>query len=188
MPDADADVVRCDSEAGAYELIRHLLELGHRRIAVLTGPEGTSTADDRLTGYRRAMSGAGLRVEDSWTQRGSFTQESGYEMAQKAMRQSPRPTAIFAANNFIAIGAMKALQDLGLSVPEDIALVGFDDLPPALVMFPFLTVAAQPAYEMAQEATRLLLARIAGEAPEEHQEIVLPTELIIRQSAGQALV
>ena len=120
--------------------------------------------------------------------RGSFTQTSGYELANQVINQKPRPAALFAANNFIAIGAMKAFQGFDLSVPEDIALVGFADLPEALVMFPFLPVAAQPAYEMAQEATRLLLTRIAGEAPEEHQEIVLPTELIIRQSSGRALV
>lgn len=188
MPDAETDVVRCDSEDGAYQLVRYLIELGHRRIAVLTGPEGTSTADDRLAGYWRAMSEAGLEAIDTWVQRGSFTQNSGYEMAGNVVDLTPRPSAIFAANNFIAIGAMKAVQEHGLTVPEDVALVGFDDLPQALVMFPFLTVAAQPAYEMAQAATRLLLARIAGEAPEEQQEIVLPTELIIRQSAGQAVV
>ena len=188
MPDAETDVVRCDSEDGAYQLVRYLIELGHRRIAVLTGPEGTSTADDRLAGYRRAMSEAGLEQIDPWVQRGSFTQNSGYEMTGNVVGLNPRPSAIFAANNFIAIGAMMAVQEHGLAVPEDVALVGFDDLPQALVMFPFLTVAAQPAYEMAQAATRLLLARIAGEAPEEQQEIVLPTELIIRQSAGQAVV
>ena len=188
MPEADADIVRCDSEDGAYQLVSYLLELGHRRIAILTGPDGTSTADDRLAGYRRAMLNAGLEVMGDDVFRGSFTQDSGYEMARQAMALETRPTAIFAANNFIAIGALKALQSLDLSVPEDVSLVGFDDLPEALVMFPFLTVAAQPAYQMAKEATGLLLARIVGEAPELHQEIILPTELIIRHSAGRPLL
>ena len=185
VPGAEADVVRCDSEGGAYQLVNYLLELNHRQIAILTGPEGTSTADDRLSGYLRAMTEAGLDKADCLVQRGSFTQSSGFEMAMNAFRQTPQPTAIFAANNFIAIGVMKALQELQLAVPEDVALVGFDDLPPALLMFPFLTVAAQPAYDMAREATNLLLARIAGEAPEDHQEIVLPTELVVRQSSGR---
>ena len=188
MPGAEADVVRCDSDDGAYQLTRYLLQLGHRRIAVLTGPEGTSTADDRLAGYRRAVAEAGLHNVGQWVQRGSFTQTSGFEMTKAVMDQEEAPTAIFAANNFIGIGAMKALQALALSVPEDVALVGFDDLPAGLVMFPFLTVAAQPAYEMAREATSLLLARIAGTAPQEHQEIVLPTELIVRKSSGPALI
>ena len=187
MPDSWADVVRCDSEGGAYKLVRYLLDLGHQRIAILTGPQGTSTADDRLAGYLHAMSEAGVPVEDGWVRRGFFNQASGYEMAAQILDQEPRPTAVFAANNFIAIGAMKAFQVAGLSVPEDMAVAGFDDLPEALVMDPFLTVAAQPAYEMAQEATRLLLARISGEAPEAPKEIVLPTILIIRQSTGEAL-
>jgi LacI family transcriptional regulator len=134
------------------------------------------------------MLNAGLEVLGDDVFRGSFTQDSGYEMARQAVALETRPTAIFAANNFIAIGALKALQSLDLSVPEDVSLVGFDDLPEALVMFPFLTVAAQPAYQMAKEATRLLLARIIGEAPGQHQEIILPTELIIRHSAGRPLL
>ncbi len=188
MPGAEFDVVRCDSEDGAFQLVNHLLELGHRKIAVLTGPEGTSTADDRLIGYQRALAEAGVAENSSLVRRGSFTQDSGYEMAANVIEEMFPPTAIFAANNFIAIGAMKALLERGLQVPEDIALVGFDDLPPALLMFPFLTVAAQPAYEMACVATRLLLARISDEMSAEYQEIVLPTKLIVRESSGHAPV
>jgi LacI family transcriptional regulator len=187
IPETNVDIVRCDSEDGAYQLTSYLLELGHRQIAMLTGPEGISTADDRLSGYGRAMVQAGLQVAEERVYRGSFTQNSGFEMAKEAMSLTPRPTAIFAANNFIAIGVMKAMQELELSVPEDIALVGFDDLPESLVVFPFLTAAAQPAHEMAIIATRLLLDRITGEASEGSQELVLPTELIIRQSAGEPL-
>jgi len=185
--DAKADSVRCDSEKGAYELVRLLLELGHRHIAMLGGPKGASTADDRLSGYRRAMAEAGLHDVTHWVQFGSFNQASGYKMAMKAISSTTPPTAIFAANNFIAIGAMKALQNCGLSVPEDVALVGFDDLPPALVTFPFLTVASQPAYEMAQKATHLLLSRIEGNGPDDIREIILPTELIVRRSSGPAI-
>jgi LacI family transcriptional regulator len=118
---------------------------------------------------------------------GTFNQTSGYQMTQEALSVTPKPTALFAANNFIAIGALKALLDNGLDVPQDMALVGFDDLPPALITFPFLTVAAQPAYEMAQKGAELLLARIAGPEREEFEEIILPTDLIVRQSSGEAL-
>ncbi len=186
LRESKADVVRCDSESGAYQLTQLLLGLGHRRIALLGGPQGASTAEDRQAGYRRAMAEADQDVA-GLEQCGFFTQESGYAMAKKALARSPRPTALFAANNFIAIGALKALLDSDLAVPEDVALVGFDDLPPALVTFPFLTVAAQPAYEMAQKGTELLLARMAGGEPETYQEIVLPTELIVRQSSGSTL-
>ena len=187
ISNTQADTVRCDSEDGAYKLVGHLLALGHRHIAFLGGPRGASTADDRLAGYKRAMDEIGLIGEEEWVQFGSFNQESGYTMAQKVIQTAIRPTAIFAANNFIAIGALKAVLDCDLSIPEDLALVGFDDLPPALVTFPFLTVAAQPAYEMAQIATRLLLTRIEGKGPPTHQEIVLPTELIVRRSSGPAI-
>ncbi len=187
VPDVKADIVRCNSEDGAYELVRLLHGLGHQHIAMLNGPQGTSTADDRLAGYKRAMAEAGIHDVAHWVQSGSFKQESGYEMAMKAISGPIRPSAIFAANNFLAIGALKAIQNCNLSVPEDVALVGFDDLPPALVTFPFLTVASQPAYEMAQKATHLLLSRIEGTGPDDFQEIILPTELIVRHSSGLAI-
>ncbi len=188
IPDVKADIVRCNSEEGAYKLIRLLLQLGHRHIAMLNGPKGTSTADDRLAGYKRAMAKAGMHDIMHWVMAGTFKQDSGYEMAMEVISKESPPTAIFAANNFIAIGALKAIQDFGLTVPDDVALVGFDDLPPALVTFPFLTVASQPAYEMAQKAAHLLLSRIEGTGPDSFQEIVLPTELIVRRSSGPGVI
>jgi len=184
VPGAQVDVVRGDSEGGAYQLVRLLLSLGHRRIAMLSGPVSISTAADRVAGYRRALQEAGLETQAELVCYGEYTQESGYQMAQKALALTPRPTALFAANNFIAIGALRALREAGVRVPEDMALVSFDDIPPAFVIEPFLTVAAQPAYEMGRRATELLLARLSGQAPPESQEIVLPTEIIMRRSSG----
>ncbi|MEJ5310550.1 MAG: substrate-binding domain-containing protein [Anaerolineae bacterium] len=187
ISNSQTDVVRCDSEDGAYQLTRLLLALGHRRIAMLSGPRGVSTAEDRVSGYRRALQEAGVEVDTTLVFYGKFSLESGYTMTQQALTVTPRPSALFAGNNFIAIGALRALRDAGLRVPEDLALVGFDDLPAALVVDPFLTVAAQPAYEMGRQATELLLARLSGEAPAAYQEIVLPTEIVTRQSSGQIL-
>jgi LacI family transcriptional regulator len=181
------DVVRGDSEGGGYQLIGHLLDLGHRRIALLNGPANVSTAIDRAAGYRRALVEAQVEFDARLIYYGEYTVQSGYEMAQRALNSIPRPTALFAANNFIAIGALRALRHAGLHVPEDIAVVGFDDLPSEIVVEPFLTVSSQPAYEMGRRATELLLDRIAGEGPEKLQDIVLPTELIIRASSGLAL-
>jgi DNA-binding LacI/PurR family transcriptional regulator len=96
----------------------------------------------------------------------------------------PRPTAIFGTNNFISIGVLKALKDAGLRVPEDVSVVGFDDLPDSMVVDPVLTVAAQPAYEMGSQAAELLLKRISAELPESNQEVILPTEIIIRRSSA----
>lgn len=181
--DPAVDVVRCDSEGGAYELGKHLVSLGHREFATLVGPAGVSTADDRVAGFQRALAESGA-PNPAPVYRGGFDLASGYEMTMRAMAAHPRPTALFAANNFLAIGALNALRDAGIRVPDDVALVGFDDLPPALVTFPFLTVAAQPAYEMGRRAVRLLLDRLEGDAPAEPREVVLPTELIVRTSCG----
>jgi LacI family transcriptional regulator len=187
VPDAQVDVVRGDSEGGAYQLTRLLLSLGHRQIAVLSGPGGVSTAEERVAGYRRALTGAGLDVDAALVYYGKYSAESGYEMAQQMLASTPRPSALFAGNNFIAIGILRALRDAGLRVPEDFALVSFDDLPANVVIDPFFTVAAQPAYEMGRQATELLLARLSEEPPTAYQEIVLSTEIIVRESSGQAL-
>jgi LacI family transcriptional regulator len=184
VPCALVDMVRCDSELGAYRLVRHLLTLGHRRIAILTGPQGVSTAEDRVVGYQKALGEMDLDANSDLVYCGEFTQASGYEMTQQALTATPRPTALFAANNFIAMGSLKALRDAGLQVPEDMTLVSFDDLPPAFNIDPFLTVTAQPAYEMGHQATELLLARLSGLVPTQAQEVVLPTETFVRRSSG----
>jgi LacI family transcriptional regulator len=136
IPEAEVDTVRCNSLDGAYQLTRYLLSLGHTQIAILSGAVGTSTADDRVTGYRQALAEAKIEMDEQYILRGEFTQESGYRMTKQAVNLPLRPTALIAANNFITIGAMKALQEMGLDVPEAIALAGFDDLPPAMVNFP----------------------------------------------------
>jgi LacI family transcriptional regulator len=182
--DVKIDTLRCDSEGGAYQLTRHLLDLGHTRIAILSGPSSVSTAIDRVAGYRRALAEAGLGSRVELVYHGEYSQASGYQMAWQALGVTPRPTALFAANNFITSGALRAVREAGLRVPEDISIVSFDDLPTAPFMGPALTVAAQPAYEMGRKAAELLLTRLAGEGPAEPQEIVLPTEIIVRESSA----
>ena len=184
VPDPQTDVVRCDSEGGAYELTRLLVSLGHQKIAILNGPRAVSTSEDRLAGFRRALTEAGIANDPQHEHFGEFTQESGCRMAHTALAVLPKPTALFATNNFIAFGVLKALRELELRVPEDVAVVGFDDLPTALVTFPFLTVAAQPAYEMGKTAIEILLNKLAGGVSDQYQEVVLPAEIVIRQSSG----
>lgn len=182
---AETDRVSCDSEGGAYQLTRLLLDLGHRRITLLNGPVDVSTSLDRFMGYQRAMDEAGLS-ENISSFYGSFNQASGYEGTKQALSQSPRPTALFAANNVIGIGTLWALQDLGLNVPDDIAVVAFDDLPTGLVVKPSLTVAAQPAYEMGRRAAELMLNRL--HAPSlDYLHVTLPVEIITRSSSGKAV-
>jgi LacI family transcriptional regulator len=178
------DEVRTDSEAGAYAIVNHLLELGHRRIAVLTGPEGVSTSADRVAGYRRARAEKGLASEPEQVLFGEYNEASGFEMTRKILAGRPRPTAIFAANNFIAFGAIRALREVGMQTPEDMSIVVFDDLPPSWNLDPFLTVVAQPAYEIGRQAAELMLERLAGKAPSEPRTIVLPSEMITRRSTA----
>lgn len=183
LPDVKADIVRCDSLGGAYQLAKLLFSQGHQRIAVLSGPRGVSTAEDRVLGFQQAQKEAGIEAQPELIFYGEFNVQSGYQMAQQALALSPLPTAMLAGNNFIAIGALRALRDAGVSVPDSMAIVGFDDLPFYLVLDPFLTVAAQPAYEMGRRATELLLARLSGQAQDVFHEIVLPIELVVRSSS-----
>jgi LacI family transcriptional regulator len=187
VPGCKSDVVRCDSREGARRLIWHLLHLDHRRIAMISGPRGISTADDRVEGYCQALRERGLPVEERLIKRGGYKQTSGYQLTQELLKDQPRPTAIFAANNFIAVGALQALREAGLNVPEDMALVCFDDIPQASLIYPFLTVVAQPAYEMGKVAAELLLERLAGKRNRKVREVMLETELIVRKSCGQEL-
>jgi LacI family transcriptional regulator len=106
-------------------------------------------------------------------------------MAEQVLATSPRPTALLAVNNFIAIGALRALRDAGLYVPEDVSVVSFDDLTSELVIEPFLTVADQPAYQMGERAAEILLARLSGTATEDYEEVVLPVQITIRESSAE---
>ncbi len=184
IPNVEVDFVRADSEKGAYQLAEHLISNGHRQFTILAGPQTVSTSVDRVTGFCLALSDAGLDAGDTQVSWGNFSQESGYEMAKEALTIDPKPTALFAVNNFVAIGALQALKEKNLRVPEDIAIVTFDDIPLAFTYDPFLTVATQPAREMGKQAVSLLLERIKGEANRSWQEIILPTELIIRTSSS----
>jgi LacI family transcriptional regulator len=177
------DSVRSDSEDGAYRLIKLLIGLGHKRIAMITGPKDVSTSVDRVAGYQRALIESGLR-DNEQVYHGAFIQQSGYEFTKQAMTQSPRPTAIFGANNFIAIGIIKALRDLRVNVSGEVSVVAFDDFPESMLVAPFLTFAEQPAYEMGRIATELLLKRISGELTGGHQKLILPTQIIERGSTG----
>lgn len=181
-----ADVVRGDSKGGAFALGRLLVSLGHTRTAVLSGPRSVSTADDRVAGFRQALAEA-RQPQPPRVFHGAYTIESGREMARQAMAVTPRPTGLFAANNFIAIGVLQELDAMRVRVPEDVAVVAFDDLPPAMVTFPFLTVAAQPAYEMGQRSVAVLLDRLSAGAKKKFDEVVFPTQLVIRRSSGDAL-
>lgn len=183
----EGDMVYCDSISGARALVQHLIRLGHRRIAMISGPYSASTSEDRIAGYCLAMHEAGIPVDPRLIKRGAYRADSGEQLAREIIREGLNPSAIFAANNAIATGVMKALDDQHLRVPQDIALVCFDESADVGRIFPFFTVVAQPAYDMGVNAAQLLLSRINAEVELRPRQVVLPTRLLLRYSCGRLL-
>jgi len=181
----DGDVAVVANETGAYSATRHLLRLGHRRLAVITGPLHLANAVERLAGFKHAVSEARLTIEADYIQEARFDRDSGYHAAKRLLRMLPRPTAIFACNDLMALGVLMAARELGLHCPADLSIVGFDDLDFAEFTAPALTTVHQPGYQLGTAAARLLLERIAG-STQEPQRLLLPTELKIRQSVAAA--
>ena len=183
----DVDSVFGDSLSGSFALVRHLINLGHRQIAAISGPKNASTAEDRVAGYCLALREAGIDLDDALVKRGEFLAVSGESLTHQLLDQDRPPTAIFAANNAIALGVIDALGQRGLRVPQDMALVSFDDLPGLARFFPFLTVGVQPAYDMGLNAAQLLFSRLDSEVNLQPRHVVLPVRLIIRHSCGSKL-
>jgi LacI family transcriptional regulator len=175
--------IASDSYEGACMAVRHLAELGHRRIAHLTGDERLASAIDRHRGYVDTRSQLGLERDDALIVAGDFTQKRGFDATCALLALDRPPTAIFAGNDLSAIGAIGAIREAGLRVPEDISVVGFDDIPAAAQIYPPLTTIRQPMHQMGRSAVNTLLAQIAGIAPASPQ-VWLPNELIVRATTA----
>lgn len=166
---------------GAYDATRYLIEIGHRRIGHIVGTAALGCAQERVAGYKAALADAGLPVDPELIIQGDFFQPSGFAGADRLLSLPDRPTAIFAANDDMAFGVLEAARLRGLSIPTDLSVIGFDDVPQASIIHPPLTTVRQPLEQMGRVATEHLLKLI--EDPElDAERIVLPTELIIRQS------
>ena len=165
--------ITIDNAGGARDVVRHLASLGHKRIAFITGPAHNNDAEQRRRGFR-----AGVKAHDITPVEiaGDFTEDSGYEAAKKILALKPRPTAVFAANDSMAIGALSGFRDAGVAVPDKIALVGFDDIPIARFLDPPLTTVKVPIAELGRRGLELL---IGEQAPQR-----LETSLVIRRSCG----
>lgn len=169
--------------SGGVTATRHLIGLGHRRIAAITGPEDVMCALARLDGYRAAMTSAQLPVRPEWIRFGDFLREGGEREAAELLRLAERPTAIFAGNDLQALGVLHAAGAMGISVPHDLSVVGFDDLAAAELASPRLTTVHQPVREMAEQATRLVL-QLLDESPPEVTRVELATSLVVRDSTA----
>jgi LacI family transcriptional regulator len=182
MGSLELDTVTTDNHHGGMIATQHLLSLGHQIIGCITGLSNITPSADRVTGYRTALQQAGLPVEESLLVRGDFHAPSGYSAAIQILQRTSRPTAIFVCNDMMAIGALRAAGQLGLRVPEDVAIVGFDDIELASYTTPPLTTVAQPKQEIGQLAVKLVFERMGSPSlPPRHN--VLSTQLVIRESS-----
>ncbi len=175
--------VHADDRGGARQAMMHLLSLGHRRIGLIAGPADMVAVEERLQGCRQALEDHALQLDPALIVRGDYTPQSGYEGARALLAGPVTPTAIFALNDRMAMGAMRYLRNQGLRIPEGISVMGFDDITFVEECDPALSTVRQPGLEMGHQAVRLLLDLIEGYETA-MQPIVLPTELIVRNSTG----
>lgn len=175
------DLVAVDEGVGSYAATMHLVERGKRRIAMIQGPAESGAARD--AGYRRALEESGRECDPATMVRGDWTRRGGQRAMHELMALAERPDAVFCANDLTAIGALDTARELGLSIPDDIALVGFDDVDAATIVSPALTTIRNPAYETGIAAGELLLGRMLGTYNDAGRKVILPCPLVQRQSA-----
>lgn len=181
---AGRNCIRIDNYDGARAMTEHLIRLGHRRIAFITGPDRNADAAERRRGFSDAIAGNRVAaVEHS----GDFTEESGYAATQNIVAEHPRPTAIFAANDSMALGALRAAREAGLRIPEDVAVAGFDDIPISRFLSPPLTTVRVDIAELGRRAVEQLLKQFEGTATRRRTEDVIATKLVVRESCGASL-
>ena len=180
----NVDVIESDNRMAGIEAAGHLLELGHREIGFILGPQDTSTSMDRYEGCLTELDAASLRPPDHRVIWGGYSHESGYSGLVQLMTTADRPTAVFCANDLIAIGALEACQKLGLAVPGDVSIIGVDDIPMAGWSIIGLTTIRQPIRQIGTRAARRVVERIKSGRQESVQNVILPTSFIRRNTTA----
>ncbi len=178
------DSVFGDNVEGVYQAVRHLIQLGHRRIAIISGPTRLSSGEERLLGYQKALGDHGITVDSNFIKFGDFKRESGYTLTKEVLQQKEVPTALFVANNQMTIGALNAINELGIRVPKDLSLVSFDDMEWYSFLNPPLTTVEQSPYLMGKTAGEMLLQRI-NKKRKSIKKIIIPSRLIVRESTAE---
>lgn len=176
------DNLYIDNIAASRMAVEYLIGKGHTRIAMLTSREGP--ARFREIGYRETLNAHQIPFENASLSVGAYSEDGGYQAMKTVLQQENRPTAIFAANDLMAMGAMVAIREAGLSIPNDMAIMGFDDIPTAKLIYPGLTTVAQYQRNLGQRAAELLMERLAGSAPENGRSVEMPYHLVERDSTG----
>ena len=184
IDDDSFDSLNIDNFGGSFDMVRHLLGHGFKRIAIIKGNEQNLDAAERLRGYRTAIEQGGGEQDSRLEVTGNFSEAAGYDAARKLLAISPRPRAIFASNDSMAIGALSALRDEGVQVPGDIALVGFDDIPIASYLTPSLTSVHMGIHSLGIRAIETALNSVREKNNHTKQQIILKTSLSLRESCG----
>ncbi len=183
LPGEKLTVVDVDNVDGGLQATECLVKLGHRQIGMITGPADWKSVNDRAKGYKLALSRAGIPFDASLVEYGDWSYQGGYEAMHRLLAKAPQITALFAQNDQMAIGAMRALREAGRRIPDDVALVGYDGIPAAAYCHPSLTTIRQPMQQVGEVATRLLIELINDSAAE-RKEVLLTTELVRRETCG----
>lgn len=178
------DALNIDNFNGAYQLVKHLLGHGHTRIAIIKGTEQNIDAQERLRGYRKALEDAGAFIDRRYEIQGNFDEESGSHAVKEILSLTPRPTAVFASNDSMAIGALSALRAKGVDVPGELAIAGFDDIPVAEFLTPGLTTMRVHISTLGVKAVEELLCAITEKSTHKKKQSLIVPELVVRQSCG----
>jgi DNA-binding LacI/PurR family transcriptional regulator len=179
----EVDLVSSNNREGMIQAVHHLLSLGHKEIALLNGPKGINVTKERLDGYHDALRNAGISTPDSFIIHGDFRQKGGYDAMSEFLRMSMPPKAVVVANNLMTLGALQAIHERGVRIPEDLALVCFDDMPWATSLRPPLTAVAQLVEELGRTGGQILLERLKDPSRPVRQ-VILPMRLMVRASCG----
>jgi LacI family transcriptional regulator, galactose operon repressor len=180
----DVDRVVSENLEGGRIAARTLVTLGHRRIAVIAGPSNTSTSRDREAGFRAVLEAQGIEFDEGLRRSGDYSHQSGYQWCLELLRLEDRPTAIFCGNDVIAFGALDASHRIGLRVPEDLSIIGYDDIAMSAWEIIRLTTVSQPLTQMAKSAARMLITRLEGNENIEARRRVFPASLVRRETTG----
>jgi LacI family transcriptional regulator len=186
-PGIAVDAVLADNVRGTQECVRHLIRLGHKEIAIITGSLALQIGRERLEGYRAALKEVGIRYSADLILEGDFREEAGYRLGKQLLLGQKRPSAIFTSNGVMMLGLLLALDELGVACPDDMALATFDDLPFARSFHPRLTAVAQPGNEMGYRGAHLLMDRVEGKLTGDPVTLRLAPELKIRESSRFSL-
>jgi len=179
----EVDLVCANNRDGMRQAVNHLLSLRQKEIAIINGPEGINVTQERLGGYQDALRSAGIPLQNSFIIHSDFRQQGGYEAMAQLLRLAKGPKAVVVANNLMTLGALQAIHERGIHIPEEMALVCFDDMPWATSLRPPLTAVAQPVEELGRTGAQILLERLK-DPKRLIRQVVLPTRLIVRASCG----